>query len=157
MAFDVQEFKKEYQKKFEELFAYGYEAGSKTEQYIALGDLVLRTLLRGLDSNSHGVQQQKGKTNLLLFDGFLPGRMLKSNLLNMGILDCVRQGMEDMGLDLDEVARAEVDPALGNGRTRQISFLLHGFDRVDRPCRKRQRNPLPLWSFQTKIHQRLSD
>ena len=33
----------------------------------------------------------------------------------MGILDCVRQGMEDMGLDLDEVARAEVDPALGNG------------------------------------------
>ena len=46
---------------------------------------------------------------------FLPGRMLKSNLLNMGILDCVRQGMEDMGLDLDEVARAEVDPALGNG------------------------------------------
>ncbi|MPM35529.1 Glycogen phosphorylase [bioreactor metagenome] len=46
---------------------------------------------------------------------FLPGRMLKSNLLNMGILDCVKQGMEEMGLDLDEVARAEVDPALGNG------------------------------------------
>ena len=46
---------------------------------------------------------------------FLPGRMLKSNLLNMGIMDCVKQGLEELGLDLDEVARAEVDPALGNG------------------------------------------
>jgi starch phosphorylase len=46
---------------------------------------------------------------------FLPGRMLKSNLLNMGILDCVKQGMDELELDLDEVARAEVDPALGNG------------------------------------------
>ena len=46
---------------------------------------------------------------------FLPGRMLKSNLLNMGIMDCVNQGLEELGLDLDEVARAEVDPALGNG------------------------------------------
>lgn len=29
MAFDVQEFKKEFQKKFEELFAYGYESGDR--------------------------------------------------------------------------------------------------------------------------------
>lgn len=115
MAFDVQEFKKEYQKKFEELFAYGYEAGSKTEQYIALGDLV-----RGLYSEDWiqtitEYNKKKEKQVYYFSMEFLPGRMLKSNLLNMGILDCVKQGMEDMGLDLDEVARAEVDPALGNG------------------------------------------
>ncbi|WP_319995918.1 glycogen/starch/alpha-glucan phosphorylase [Trichococcus shcherbakoviae] len=115
MAFDIQEFKKEYQKKFEELFAYGYEAGSKTEQYIALGDLV-----RGLYSEDWiktvtEYNNKKEKQIYYFSMEFLPGRMLKSNLLNMGILDCVRQGMEDMGLDLDEVARAEVDPALGNG------------------------------------------
>ncbi|OUL10328.1 glucan phosphorylase [Sedimentibacter sp. SX930] len=115
MAFDVQEFKKEYKKKFEELFAYGYEAGSKTEQYIALGDLV-----RGLYSEDWiktvtEYNNKKEKQIYYFSMEFLPGRMLKSNLLNMGILDCVRQGMEDMGLDLDEVARAEVDPALGNG------------------------------------------
>ncbi|WP_321380462.1 glycogen/starch/alpha-glucan phosphorylase [Trichococcus shcherbakoviae] len=115
MAFDIQEFKKEYQKKFEELFAYGYEAGSKTEQYIALGDLV-----RGLYSEDWiktvtEYNNKKEKQIYYFSMEFLPGRMLKSNLLNIGILDCVRQGMEDMGLDLDEVARAEVDPALGNG------------------------------------------
>ena len=115
MAFDVQEFKKEYQKKFEELFAYGYEAGSKTEQYIALGDLV-----RGLYSEDWiqtimEYNKKKEKQVYYFSMEFLPGRMLKSNLLNMGILDCVKQGMEELDLDLDEVARAEVDPALGNG------------------------------------------
>ncbi|SYZ79185.1 glycogen/starch/alpha-glucan phosphorylase [Trichococcus shcherbakoviae] len=115
MAFDIQEFKKEYQKKFEELFAYGYESGSKTEQYIALGDLV-----RGLYSEDWiqtimEYNKKKEKQVYYFSMEFLPGRMLKSNLLNMGILDCVKQGMDELGLDLDEVARAEVDPALGNG------------------------------------------
>lgn len=115
MAFDVQEFKKEFQKKFEELFAYGYESGSKTEQYIALGDLV-----RGLYSDDWiqtvtDYNKKKEKQVFYFSMEFLPGRMLKSNLLNMGIMDCVKQGMEELGLDLDEVARAEVDPALGNG------------------------------------------
>jgi len=115
MAFDVQEFKKEYQKKFEEMFAYGYEAGSKTEQYIALGDLV-----RGLYSEDWiqtimEYNKKKEKQVYYFSMEFLPGRMLKSNLLNMGLLDCVKQGMDELGLDLDEVARAEVDPALGNG------------------------------------------
>jgi starch phosphorylase len=115
MAFDVQEFKKEYQKKFEELFAYGYENGSKIEQFIALGDLV-----RGLYSEDwirtvadYNTQQEKQVYYFSM--EFLPGRMLKSNLLNMGIMDCVKQGMDELGLDLNEVARAEVDPALGNG------------------------------------------
>ena len=115
MAFDVQEFKKEFQKKFEELFAYGYESGSKTEQYIALGDLV-----RGLYSDDWiqtvtDYNKKKEKQVFYFSMEFLPGRMLKSNLLNMGIMDCVKQGLEELGLDLDEVARAEVDPALGNG------------------------------------------
>lgn len=115
MAFDVQEFKKEFQKQFEELFAYGYESGSKTEQYIALGDLV-----RGLYSDDWiqtvtDYNKKKEKQVFYFSMEFLPGRMLKSNLLNMGIMDCVKQGLEELGLDLDEVARAEVDPALGNG------------------------------------------
>src|SRR5690606_10230005 len=46
---------------------------------------------------------------------FLPGRMLKSNLLNLGILDVVREGIEDIGLDFHSIVQAEEDPALGNG------------------------------------------
>ena len=115
MAFDIQEFKKEYQKKFEELFAYGYESGSKTEQFIALGDLVRGRYSEDWIQTTSEYNQKQEKQIYYFSMEFLPGRMLKSNLLNMGILDCVKQGMEELGLDLDEVARAEVDPALGNG------------------------------------------
>ena len=115
MAFDVQEFKKEYQKTFEELFAYSYEDGSKTEQFIALGDLVRGRYSEDWIQTIANYNKSKEKQVYYFSMEFLPGRMLKSNLLNMGILDCVKQGMEELGLDLDEVARAEVDPALGNG------------------------------------------
>ena len=115
MAFDVQEFKKEYEKTFEELFAYGYEDGSKTEQFIALGDLVRGRYSEDWMQTRTNYNKNKEKQIYYFSMEFLPGRMLKSNLLNMGILDCVKKGMEEMGLDLDEVARAEVDPALGNG------------------------------------------
>ncbi|CZR00827.1 glycogen/starch/alpha-glucan phosphorylase [Trichococcus ilyis] len=115
MAFDVQEFKKEYQKTFEELFAYGYEDGSKTEQFIALGDLVRGRYSEDWIQTITAYNKKQEKQVYYFSMEFLPGRMLKSNLLNMGILDCVKQGMEELGLDLDEVARAEVDPALGNG------------------------------------------
>lgn len=46
---------------------------------------------------------------------FLPGRLLKSNLLNMGWYDIVEKGLKEMGLSLDKISEAEVDMALGNG------------------------------------------
>ncbi|CZQ81252.1 carbohydrate phosphorylase [Trichococcus palustris] len=115
MAFNVQEFKKEYTKKFEELFAYGYDEGSTTERFIALGDLVRGLYTEEWKSTVEDYIADQSKQVYYFSMEFLPGRMLKSNLLNLGILDCVREGMQELGLDFDEVARGEVDPALGNG------------------------------------------
>ena len=41
--------------------------------------------------------------------------MLKSNLLSLGMLDMVRDTVEDFGFDFDDVLRVENDMALGNG------------------------------------------
>ncbi|WHA10271.1 glycogen/starch/alpha-glucan phosphorylase [Enterococcus montenegrensis] len=46
---------------------------------------------------------------------FLPGKMLKSNLLNLGILDTVRDGLTELGFSLDSIVEQEKDMALGNG------------------------------------------
>ena len=46
---------------------------------------------------------------------FLPGKMLKSNLLNLGILDTVRDGLTELGFSLDAIVEQEKDMALGNG------------------------------------------
>lgn len=46
---------------------------------------------------------------------FLIGRTLMNSLMNLGIYDEVKQAMEEIGLDLDEICEAEPDAALGNG------------------------------------------
>ncbi|MEW4353360.1 glycogen/starch/alpha-glucan phosphorylase [Streptococcus pneumoniae] len=46
---------------------------------------------------------------------FLPGRMLETNLLNLGILDVIKDGFDELGIDFTAVKRAEHDMALGNG------------------------------------------
>ncbi len=46
---------------------------------------------------------------------FLPGRMLETNLLNLGILDVVKEGFDELGVDFTAIKRAEHDMALGNG------------------------------------------
>ena len=46
---------------------------------------------------------------------FLVGPHLGNNLLNLGITENVRQAMEDLGLDLEQLIGLEEEPGLGNG------------------------------------------
>lgn len=46
---------------------------------------------------------------------FLMGRTLGNAMLNIGIADAATQAMHELGLNLEELAEAEVDAGLGNG------------------------------------------
>jgi starch phosphorylase len=46
---------------------------------------------------------------------FLPGPHLMNNLLNLGIVEPMRQALAELGLDLDDLAGEEEEPGLGNG------------------------------------------
>lgn len=46
---------------------------------------------------------------------FLPGRMLETNLLNLGILDLVKEAFTELDVDFEDVKNSEHDMALGNG------------------------------------------
>ena len=46
---------------------------------------------------------------------FLIGRLLYNYLLNLGILSIVQEGLNDLGVDLDDLIAEERDPGLGNG------------------------------------------
>jgi len=113
MKVDV--FKDAYKKKFEDMFAVPYTSGSTTEQFQALGQL-LRSIYT--DKWVHYNQEKldsKQKQVFYFSMEFLPGRQLKRYLLNLDLLDTARTALEELGLDFEAVAAAEVDPALGNG------------------------------------------
>lgn len=46
---------------------------------------------------------------------YLPGPHLANNLVNLGIMSEVREAMERLGLNLDEIIGQEEEPGLGNG------------------------------------------
>lgn len=46
---------------------------------------------------------------------YLPGRLLRDALYNLGILEPTRQAVADLGYELDALFDVEEDPALGNG------------------------------------------
>lgn len=112
---DVSQFKDRYKKKFQERFAFNYENATKQEQFVALGHLVKDLYSSDWKETVDTYQENEQKQVYYFSMEFLPGRILKSNLLNLGILDVVQEGLAELGLDLDEVASGEMDPALGNG------------------------------------------
>ncbi|MGR5907003.1 glycogen/starch/alpha-glucan phosphorylase [Bacillus paranthracis] len=46
---------------------------------------------------------------------FLLGRLLGSNILNLGIKDVCEQGLSELGISLQQLEEVEADAGLGNG------------------------------------------
>lgn len=77
---------------------------------------VLSYVIKDMISNQwKGTRIYKEKVVFYFSIEFLLGRQLKSNLLNLGFEDTVRQGLNELGINLDDIIEAEQDPALGNG------------------------------------------
>ena len=73
-----------------------------------------RMVERWLRSNRAQLSQDVRQVYYLSME-FLLGRTLSNALLSMGIYDDLRQALNEMGLDLNELIEEENDPGLGNG------------------------------------------
>ena len=110
-----EEFKAEFVKRLLESYGCAMEDTHPTERYMALGKMVrdyasINWVDTKLASKYHQIKQ------VYYFSiEFLLGRMLTSNLKNLGIYDMVTEGLKDLGIDYDELAALEKDPGLGNG------------------------------------------
>ena len=115
MTLTTTAFKKEFKQVFEALYASNVKDSSSIQQYTALGNFVKAYSSENWNQTNQRYLEDQVKQVYYFSMEFLPGRMLKSNLLNLGILDTVRDGIAEMGLDFDAIVKSEVDPALGNG------------------------------------------
>ncbi|UJF16529.1 glycogen/starch/alpha-glucan phosphorylase [Jeotgalibaca sp. MA1X17-3] len=111
----VEQFKDDYIKKFEQLYAYNYKEGTQREKFSALGFLVKNYYMGDWKDTVDEYRDEKKKQMFYFSMEYLPGRMLRSNLLNLGLTEVVEEGLQELGLNLDNITLGEVDPALGNG------------------------------------------
>lgn len=115
MELTKKRFKEDFQRTLKEVFAIDIEEASAFEQYFSLGRLVKAyTSDEWQRTNKRYLEKQVKQVYYFSIE-FLPGHLLKSNLLNLGILKLVREGLSELGISLEKLEDAEPDPALGNG------------------------------------------
>ncbi|MCR4950462.1 MAG: glycogen/starch/alpha-glucan phosphorylase [Solobacterium sp.] len=109
------EFKKEYTRRLVESYGTTVDQTHPTEKYIALGKMVRDYANVNWKDTKQAEAQEKTKQVYYFSMEFLLGRMLTSNLKNLGIYDMVVEGLKDLGIDYKDLAELEADPGLGNG------------------------------------------
>lgn len=109
------EFKLKYQEKFMKMHGKKIEEGTDLDKYLALAGLV-REELTGDWIECNQKYSQPGKKQVYYFSmEFLLGRLLNSNLTNLGIRDITAEGLQELGINLSLLEEQEPDAGLGNG------------------------------------------
>ncbi len=88
---------------------------TKNDYYMALAFAVRDRMLQRWISTAAAYTKQASRTVAYLSAEFLMGPHLGNNLINLGILDRVKQCMAELGLDFEELLQQEEEPGLGNG------------------------------------------
>ena len=88
---------------------------SDYEKYVVLVSLLKNRASKICTETRERVKHNQDKRVYYFSMEFLIGRLLDSYLINMGIEDIVRDGLADMGQNLDDILKMERDPGLGNG------------------------------------------
>ncbi len=109
------QFKRCFIDKFRQIHGKDIAATSPESVYQTLGGMVREeAAAHWIDTNERYGERESKKVYYFSME-FLLGRLLESNLLNLGVLDLCREGLKELGLDLDETLTAEPDAGLGNG------------------------------------------
>ena len=110
-----EDFKVAYEAKALETFAKPISECSTFEKYELLVYLISSATSKVRTQTSQRHIRNKQKKVYYFSMEFLIGRLLRNYLINLEIEEPVREGLHDLGIDLDALCQCEKDPGLGNG------------------------------------------
>lgn len=112
---DKEKFKDDFLKRLTFMFAETPQEASDEHKYLALGKVVKDYLSERWIKTNH-LYTDKGVKQLYYFSmEFLLGKLLKNNLINLGIKDIATSALGELNINIEDLYRLEPDPALGNG------------------------------------------
>ncbi len=88
---------------------------SVNDKYLAMARTVRHYLMTRWLSTLRSQAKLQAKSVAYLSAEFLLGRQLDNALLASGLEDIVKEGLASLGIDLEELRQAEIEPGLGNG------------------------------------------
>ncbi len=113
MVIEKEKLKAEILKNLKVSFGKELSEAKDFEIYRALGETIMQDIASDWYDTEKLYSQQKQA--FYLSAEFLMGRALGNNLINLGILDEVKEIFNELGIDYNKVEDAEEDAALGNG------------------------------------------
>ena len=93
------EFKREYTRRLVEAYGCAVEETHPTEKYMVLGNMVRDYASINWKDTKAAVKYFNAKQVYYFSIEFLLGKMLTSNLKNLGIYDMVVEGLKDLDID----------------------------------------------------------
>ena len=110
-----EDFKREFTLRLIEKYGRDPKDCDLSECYDILGTMV-RDYANIDNKECKDLIKKHGNKQLIYFSmEFLIGRLLTNNMINLGIFNVVKDGLDDLGLDLQEIEDQESDAGLGNG------------------------------------------
>ncbi|MDY4155645.1 MAG: glycogen/starch/alpha-glucan phosphorylase [Bacilli bacterium] len=108
-------FKKEFQIRLIEKYGRDIKGCDITECYDILGSMVRDAATINAKECKDEVIESGNKQLIYFSMEFLIGRLLSNNMINLGVYNVVKEGLADLGLDLEKLEDQEADAGLGNG------------------------------------------
>ncbi|MCW6702570.1 glycogen/starch/alpha-glucan phosphorylase [Anaerococcus sp. NML200537] len=108
-----EKFADQYMENLQRITLKSFEDTSDKDRYDALCDTIMGLINQDWRRSKQKVRKER-KAYYLSAE-FLIGRSLGNNLINLGIYDEVKELLNEMGIDFEEIEDYEDDAALGNG------------------------------------------
>lgn len=115
MFSSVPKFKNAFLKKLEMMFGTSFEESTSREQFQTLGHMIREHVSSDWIKTNELYRSGAKKQVYYLSIEFLLGRLLRHNLINLGVEKVVCEGLRDLGIELDQLEEIEADAGLGNG------------------------------------------
>ena len=109
------EFKDEFSKRLSEKYGKNVKDSHISERYDILGELVRDYAGNYWRQTREYVLKNKEKQLIYFSMEFLIGKLMHSNMMNLGIYEIAEQGLKELGIDIKELEDEEHDAGLGNG------------------------------------------
>ncbi|WML54424.1 glycogen/starch/alpha-glucan phosphorylase [Neobacillus sp. PS3-12] len=109
------QFKKTFLKRLEMLCGKGFNESTERDHYQTLGNMIREYVSKDWIRTNEEYRSKNEKQVYYFSIEYLLGKLLRQNLINLGIESVVEAGLDELGISLDELEDMEADAGLGNG------------------------------------------
>lgn len=115
MFSNKEQFKTVFIKKLEMACGKSFSETTVRDHYQTLGNMIREFVSNDWITTNERYFAVKEKQVYYLSIEYLLGKLLRQNLINLGIEEIIQEGLLELGIDLSEIEEMEADAGLGNG------------------------------------------